>query len=85
MSAKQLPGGVIQFSGEIVFRHDDPPVLPGRGNVDERVAILAALSILTKTELLDKAPPYLIGKLKERLEAFNRKTSQWKRTTNEHE
>lgn len=74
MSAKQLPGGVIRFSGEIVFRHDDPP----KPVADEKVAVLSALSILTKTELLQNASPYMVGKLKARLKDFNIHTHRWR-------
>jgi primosomal protein N'' len=62
-------------------------VLPGLGvgraqekQTDEQremVAVLAALSLLNNTKLLKGANAYLVGKLKARLQGFNRTTNTW--------
>jgi hypothetical protein len=88
MSAKQC--GTVTFMGTVTFRHDDPPGMPGLGvgrsrqekeeEQREMVAVLAALSLLNKTTLLEKANAYMVGKLKARLQGFNRNKNSWKAT-----
>jgi len=44
--------------------------------------VLAELSLLNKTKLLERANAYRVGGLKGRLQGLNRQTSSWGRKSN---
>lgn len=98
MSAKQIPGGTVTFMGTMTFRHnesypDRAKAMTGLGigqrkqddEQREMVAVLAALSLLNKTKLLEKANAYMVGKLKERLQGFNRQKNEWRKNQRKEE